>query len=76
MVVAFKLLGALGLLLITAGVLTKNRRKQDTLYIAGGLLLESYSISIRDPIFITLQAIFVVAAAYDLAKTSEFADDK
>ena len=62
----FQLFGALGLILITIGVLIKDRKKEDILYIIGGIFLESYSLSIKDPIFITLQIIFILAAGYDL----------
>ncbi len=31
-----KFIGALGLLLISIGIITKDRRKQDCLYIVGG----------------------------------------
>lgn len=62
----FRIIGAAGLLFITAGVLTKNRAKQDILFIIGGLLLEAYSIYLRDIIFIPLQIIFILSAAYDL----------
>ena len=64
----FQLFGALGLILIIIGVLIKDRKKEDILYIFGGIFLESYSLSIRDPIFITLQIIFILAAGYDLYK--------
>lgn len=64
----FKIIGGLGLLLISAGIVTKNRRAQDTLYILGGICLEVYSIYLRDVIFIILQIIFTLAAIYDLLK--------
>lgn len=62
----FKLLGAAGLVLITFGVITKNRIHQDIFFITGGLLLEAYSIYLKDVIFIPLQIIFVIAAVYGL----------
>ena len=65
----FKLAGAVGLVCISAGILIKDRKRQDWLYIIGGLLLESYSFSIGDLIFMALQIIFTVAAVYDLACT-------
>ena len=61
----FKLIGAGGLLLISIGLLYKNRTYQDTLYIVGGILLELYSIHIHDIIFIILQIVFIVSAIYD-----------
>ena len=68
MYVMFKIIGALGLILISAGILTKERERQDQLYIAGGILLEIYSIYLQDIIFIVLQIVFTVAAVYDLYK--------
>ncbi len=64
----WKIFGAIGLILITWGVLIKDKKKESIVFILGGLALESYSISIKDPIFITLQAIFVIVAMYELIK--------
>jgi len=64
----FKAIGAIGLILITMGILLKNRKNRDILYIFGGLCLEAYSIYIKDPIFIILQFIFTVVAIYDFYK--------
>lgn len=63
-----KIIGVAGLLFVTGGVLLKDRRKQDVLFIFGGILLETYSILIGDPIFMILQAIFTIAAVYDYIK--------
>ncbi len=63
-----KFVGAFGLLLISIGIVTKERKKQDALYIVGGVALEVYSIYLGDYIFIVLQIIFTVAAIYDIAK--------
>ena len=60
----FHLLGALGLLLIIAGLLQKQKKRQYLLYIFGGICLTGYSIYIQDLIFILLQAIFVVVALW------------
>ena len=62
----FRVIGALGLIFITIGVITKDRKKQNIYFIIGGVLLESYSIYLRDIIFIPLQPIFISAAIYDL----------
>ena len=64
----FKTIGALGLILISIGIINKNRRNQDVLYIVGGICLEIYSVYIGDWIFIILQAIFTISAVYDLVK--------
>lgn len=68
----FKTLGVIGLLFIVAGVLARTRRRKDILFISGGLLLTSYSSYIGDPIFITLQIVFTLAAFYDLMKMRLF----
>jgi len=62
----FKLIGAIGILLICIGILAKKRALQDYLYILGGLCLELYSVHIQDIIFIVLQFIFVASATYDI----------
>ena len=64
----FKIIGALGLIFISLGVLTKRRETQDVLYILGGISLGVYSLSIKEGIFIILQTIFTLAAIYDLIK--------
>ena len=64
----FKLIGAVGLILIALGVITKQRKSQDKHYLAGGLFLTIYSIYIKDVVFIILQIIFLMAAGYDLVK--------
>lgn len=64
----FKIIGAIGLLLISIGIITKKRSVQDALYIGGGLCLEAYSIYLGDVIFILLQILFTLAAVYDLIK--------
>ncbi len=61
----FKYIGAAGILLISIGLLLRNRKHQDILYILGGVCLEIYSIHIRDTIFIILQIIFTLSAIYD-----------
>ncbi|MFH1055493.1 MAG: hypothetical protein V1744_05310 [Candidatus Altiarchaeota archaeon] len=65
---AFKIIGALGLILISLGIINKKRKIQDILYILGGICLEFYSIYIGDLVFIILQLIFISAAVYDLIK--------
>ncbi|MBI5421728.1 hypothetical protein HZA44_01170 [Candidatus Peregrinibacteria bacterium] len=66
-----KIIGALGLVFITIGVLTKDRVRENIYFIIGGCLLEVYSVYLRDMIFIPLQVIFVLAsmfALYELKK--------
>jgi len=64
--------GIIGLVLITAGILIHQRELEDIMYIAGGLSLLVYSISINDMVFIILQVIFVVAAGYDFVRMHWF----
>lgn len=64
----FKIIGALGILIIAAGILINNRKKQSVFYIIGGVCLEIYSIYISDVIFIILQLIFIFTAIYALIK--------
>lgn len=68
MINIFEILGIIGLLSISTGLLTKKRKTQDILYIFGGICLETYSIHIGNIIFIVLQTIFTLAAIYDFAK--------
>ena len=68
MINIFRIIGALGILLISIGIITKKRKIQDIYYILGGLCLETYSIYIGDLIFIILQIIFTLAAIYDFVK--------
>lgn len=68
MISFFQILGAMGLLLITIGILIKKRKTQDLFYFIGGICLESYSIYTGDLIFIILQGIFTLATLYDFIK--------
>ncbi|MCK4589410.1 MAG: hypothetical protein KAT77_03140 [Nanoarchaeota archaeon] len=72
MISIFKLIGALGIILIAIGIILKKRKVQDVLFILGGICLETYSIYINDIIFIILQLIFILAAVYDLVKIQFF----
>ena len=67
--IIFKIIGSIGLLLISAGVVIKGRQRQNILYISGGISLLIYSIELRDMIFIILQVVFILAAIYDESKT-------
>lgn len=71
MIDLFSLVGAVGLALISLGIITKKRDFQNLFYIFGGLLLEAYSIYIGNWVFIILQAIFVIAAVFDLVKNNK-----
>ena len=61
-----KIIGTMGLVFITVGVVSKNRFRQNIYFIIGGLLLEVYAVYLKDMVFIPLQIIFVIASAYEL----------
>ena len=64
----FTIIGALGITLISIGIIRRKRKNQDIFYVLGGLFLLSYSIYIKEIIFIILQTIFIITAIYDLIK--------
>ena len=64
----FKIIAIIGLLILTAGVFSKKSKKQNIYFVAGGILLIIYSISIKDLIIVMVQSIFTIAAAYNLIK--------
>ncbi len=66
--IIFIIIGAIGLILISIGVISKKRKKQDIFYISGGISLLAYSISLRNVIFIILQSVFIIVSIYDLIK--------
>jgi hypothetical protein len=63
-----KLFGVMGLLLIVTGILLNDRKKRNYFLIAGGVALEIYSIYLGDIIFIILQAVFIIAALFDVVR--------
>lgn len=67
----FKILGAVGMLIITVGIISKadEDKKRNILFAIGGALLIVYSISLRDPIFIPLQGVFILSSLYEVYKT-------
>ncbi|OWK27144.1 MAG: hypothetical protein US76_01130 [Parcubacteria group bacterium GW2011_GWA2_38_13b] len=64
----FKIIGIIGLLFITTGILIKKRKAKDIFYVIAGLCLEIYSIYLGDIIFAILQIVFISTAGYDLTK--------
>jgi hypothetical protein len=64
----FKLIGALGLILIIVGVEAKRRKNEDLFFILGGIALAIYSIYIQDIIFIVLEIVFVLTSSYKFLK--------
>ncbi len=69
MVLLPKILGALGLLCITAGIFAKDGKQQAIIFTCGGIGLLIYSISLRDPIFIPLQIVFTLASLYKITQS-------
>jgi len=65
----FEAFGVLGLLFISSGALITARKKEDLLFIAGGLCLAVYSIYLENLIFVLLQIVFISSAGYNLMKT-------
>jgi len=66
----YRISAILGLICIIAALFInkpRQKREQYVLYIVGGALLEIYSISIRDTIFIILQLVFTLSAIYELS---------
>ncbi len=59
--------GILGLILISIAVWQKEKR-QDVLFILGGLALLVYSYSLHNAIFIILQVVFILSALLELLK--------
>ncbi|PIT88507.1 MAG: hypothetical protein COU29_01855 [Candidatus Magasanikbacteria bacterium CG10_big_fil_rev_8_21_14_0_10_36_32] len=66
--IIFKIIGALGLISIIAGVVNLNSIRRNWFFVVGGILLLTYSIYLRDPIFIPLQAIFTTVSLYEIYK--------
>ena len=60
--------GIIGPLIISTAVWQRNEKKQDHLFIIGGLFLLVYSLYIQSWIFAILQIIFVVSAFTEIIK--------
>lgn len=67
----YLLLGILGLLLVSAGLLVKSRRLRDKLSFLGGLCLLFYSIDKGDTVFILLQTFYVGVTIFDYFKNKK-----
>lgn len=64
----YLIFGAAGLLIISFAIWSKNERKQDFLFIIGGVFLLIYSIDTDDIIFIILQIVFIASALVEILK--------
>ena len=58
--------GIIGLILISYALWVKSEKKQDIIYVIGGVALLIYSIAIEDIVFIVLQIIFILSASIEL----------
>ena len=60
--------GIIGLLLISYALWLKNEKKQDVIFVIGGISLLVYSFFIGDIIFVILQVVFILSALTELIK--------
>jgi len=60
--------GIIGLLIISFAIWLKNERRQDALFVVGGMLLLIYSVSIKNTIFTILQIVFIVSALIEILR--------
>lgn len=63
----FTLFGILGLIVISVAIWFKEK-KQDILFVVGGVFLLAYSASIGNTIFSILQIVFIISAFSELIK--------
>lgn len=69
--ILMKLIGAAGLLIVSAGILKHTNREQNKKFILGGVCLLAYSIYLKDPVFIPLQIVFISASVYKIYTLSK-----
>ena len=62
----FDILGIIGLLIISIGVLVRKRRDEEYYFITGSVFLFLYSFSLNNYIFMILQIVFMAASGYEL----------
>lgn len=65
-----EIFGIIGLIIVSIAVWLKEK-KQDTLFVLGGLCLLIYSASIGSLIFIILQLVFIISAGVELLKNKK-----
>jgi len=63
-----QIMGAIGLLCITSGIFIAQELRRDLIFILGGSLLLVYSITLKDPVFIPLQIIFILASGFNILR--------
>ena len=59
--------GIIGLIIISVAIWLKEK-KQDVLFVVGGIFLLIYSLSIGNNIFSILQVVFIISATIELIK--------
>lgn len=62
----FDILGIIGLLIISIGVLVRKRKDEEYYFIVGSIFLLVYSYFLKNYIFIVLQLVFIAASSYEL----------
>ena len=67
----FIILGAIGLVVISIAIWFKNEKKQDLLFIIGGLALFAYSLYIKNLIFVILQIVFIISSLTEIIKLNK-----
>ncbi len=65
----FKIIGALGLILVSTGLLVSSRRKRNILSFFGGVCLLVYSFFLNDIVFILLQSVYILFTVIDYARS-------
>ncbi len=68
MSILFKIIGAIGLMFVSAGMLVKNRQTRDVLCAIGAMGLLAYSVFLKDIIFIVLQSMYILITLIDRAR--------
>ena len=64
----FKIIGIIGLVLISMAMVVRKRTLRDGLSLFGGVGLLIYSIYLSDMIFIVLQSVYIVVVLVDFIK--------
>jgi len=74
--ITMKIIGAIGLLMISYGILLREAKKRNIIFCFGGLGLLIYSIYIKDIIFVILQLLFILSSVYALYNGSKKEDEE
>lgn len=60
----YKIVGIIGLVLISWGVIKNDGYTENLFYVLGGIFMGVYSLYIGDVVFIALQIVFILSAIY------------